>query len=250
MTATAADHRAGTCSHGDVTRLDAPRLLLAEDEHELATLLVELLTSEGYVVEHASDGHTALHLGLTRDYDVLVLDRGLPALEGVDLMRRLRGKGVSAPVLLLTAYDSVADRVEGLDAGAQDYLGKPFDVEELLARIRALLRRGDTTATPGELLDLGDRLLDVSARLVTSRDRRTSGSGPGDIALSVREADLLGLLATYPAKVFSRAELLDRVFPGAEADNAVDTYISYLRRKLGPEVVRTVRGVGYRMGRA
>jgi two-component system response regulator QseB len=227
----------------------APRLLLAEDERERGAMLVELLTSEGYVVDHAPDGHTALHMGLTRDYDVLVLDRGLPALEGLDLMRRLRRRGVATPVLLLTAYDTVADRVEGLDAGAQDHLGKPFEVEELLARIRALLRR-DVANAPGELLDLGGRLLDVSARLVTSRDRRDTRSGPGDVALSAREAELLGLLAAYPAKVFSRAELLDRVFLGAEADNAVDTYISYLRRKLGHDVVRTVRGVGYRMGRA
>jgi two-component system response regulator QseB len=228
----------------------AHRLLLVEDEHELAAMLVDLLSTEGYLVEHAPDGQAGLHRALTSSYDVIVLDRGLPAIEGLDLLGRLRRQGVRTPALVLTAYDTVADRVEGLDAGAQDHLGKPFDVEELLARLRALLRRDDPGAS-AELVDLGERRLDVVARLVVAGGRRTAaGSGPDDVVLSVREAALLRTLAGHPSKVFSRAELLERVFTRAEAENVVDTYVSYLRRKLGPEVVRTVRGVGYRMGRA
>ena len=225
------------------------RLLLVEDERDLAAMLVELLAGEGYRVDHAPDGQSGLHRALTTAYDVIVLDRGLPAIDGLDLLRRLRRKGVRTPVLVLTAYDTVADRVAGLDSGAQDYLGKPFEVDELLARLRALLRRDDPGAA--ELVDLGARQLDVGARLVVAAGpRRTdSGSGPDDVSLSVRETDLLRTLAGHPSKVFTRAELMSRVFPDAEGENALETYISYLRRKLGPDVVRTVRGVGYRMGR-
>ncbi len=227
------------------------RVLLVEDERELASMLTDLLTGEGYQVDHAPDGQAGLHRALTATYDVIVLDRGLPAIEGLELLRRLRRKGLRTPVLVLTAYDTVADRVEGLDGGAQDYLGKPFDLDELLARLRALVRRDDP-APDAELVDLGDRALDVAARLVVSRGaRRTeAGSAPEDVVLSVRESELLLALAGRPSKVFSRAELLERVFPEAEGENAVDTYVSYLRRKLGPDAVRTVRGIGYRMGRA
>ena len=225
------------------------RLLLVEDERELAAMLVELLSGEGYDVDHAPDGQAGLHKALTRTYDVMVLDRGLPAVEGLDLLRRVRRRGVRTPALVLTAYDEVADRVEGLDSGAQDHLGKPFDVDELLARLRALVRRDD----PGDadLVPLGDRHLDPAARLVvvTGERRTAAGADHGDVALSARETELLATLAGRPTKVFTRAELLDRVFPDAEGENTVDTYISYLRRKLGPDTVRTVRGVGYRMGR-
>jgi two-component system response regulator QseB len=224
------------------------RLLLVEDERELAAMLVRLLRDEGYQVDHAPDGQSGLHKALTRTYDVMVLDRGLPAVEGLDLLRRLRRRGIRTPVLVLTAYDEVADRVEGLDSGAQDHLGKPFDVDELLARLRALVRRDDVGEA--DLLPLGDRHLDLTARLVRDTGRAGAGRDHGDVSLSEREADLLATLAGRPTKVFSRAELLDRVFPDAEGENTVETYISYLRRKLGPDVVRTVRGVGYRMGRA
>jgi two-component system response regulator QseB len=228
----------------------AVRLLLVEDEPDLAAMLVQLLRGEGYLVDHAPDGQAGLHHALTRTYDLMVLDRGLPAIDGLDLLRRVRRRGVRTPVLVLTAYDAVADRVEGLDSGAQDHLGKPFDVDELLARLRALVRRDDPATA--DLIPLGERHLDRAARLVvrTGGRRTESGSDPADVGLSVREADLLATLAGRPAKVFTRAELLERVFPDAGDENSVETYISYLRRKLGPDVVRTVRGVGYRMGRA
>jgi two-component system, OmpR family, response regulator len=217
-----------------------PRLLVVEDERALAQLLVRLLTDEGYRVDAVHDGQAGLHRALTTRYDALVLDRGLPAIDGLDLLRRLRRSGVTSPALMLTAYDEVADRVEGLDAGAQDYLGKPFDVDELLARLRALLRRADADGEV-DLLDLGGRRLDVASRLVVG--------GTEDVALSDREAALLRTLAGRPTRVFTRDELRSRVFDDAESDAVVETYVSYLRRKLGVQAVLTVRGVGYRMGK-
>jgi two-component system, OmpR family, response regulator QseB len=218
------------------------RVLVVEDERELAAMLDRLLSSVGYQVDVVHDGQAGLHRVLTDRYDALVLDRGLPAIDGLDLLRRLRRSGVTTPVLLLTAYDSVPDRVEGLDAGAQDHLGKPFDVDELLARLRSLLRRAGPDEA-AELLDLGTRRLDLAARLVVD-----DGPGQPPVSLSEREADLLEVLARRPTRVFSREELRDRIFDSAESEAVVETYVSYLRRKLGPEAVRTVRGVGYRMG--
>ena len=216
----------------------APRLLLVEDDVHLSGLLQRLLDQEGYAVTVARDGQQGLHRGLVDEWDVLVVDRGLPGIEGVDLVARLRARGVAAPVLLLTARDSVADRVEGLDAGAQDYLVKPFDVDELLARLRALLR--PRAAEPDELPVRRGRLLVTQCRVVDD--------DAGEVILSRREADLLAVLARRPTRVFTRDELLDLVFEDAETPGAVDTYVYYLRRKLGRAVVATVHGVGYRLG--
>jgi len=214
-------------------------VLLVEDDPELSEMLVGLLIDEGYVVEVARDGQRGLHLGLTRKYDVMVLDRGLPAVEGLDLLGRLRRSGVHTPTLILSALSNPADRVDGLDAGAEDYLGKPFDVDELLARMRALLRRNgdgaDIVAIPGGQFLRSTR----SVRLV----------GGAEVALTDREATLLDVLSRNPGRVFSRADLLDLVFEGAGEDNLVDTYVHYLRRKLGRDAVETVRGMGYRGGR-
>jgi two-component system, OmpR family, response regulator QseB len=217
-----------------------PDLLLVEDDRALSGLLAELLADEGYAVDRARDGQQGLHLGLTRTYDVIVLDRGLPAIEGVDLLRRLRRRGVTTPALILTARGTVADRVEGLDAGAEDYLVKPFDVEELLARLRALRRRH---ADGSDRIRIGRRQLDVAARQVV--DERGSA-----VLLSDRECRLLQTLAARPRQVFSREDLLTLVFDAAESSNVVDTYVHYLRRKLGRDVVRTVRGLGYQIGAA
>ncbi len=217
-----------------------PRLLLVEDERELGEMLVRLLEAEGFDVDVALDGQVGLHLGLTRRYDLLLVDRGLPAVEGLDLLGRLRSRGVTARALVLTARGSVADRVDGLDAGADDYLTKPFAVEELLARLRALGRRHEDRA---EALQLGQRTLDLASRTVTG------GRGPV-VELTDREADLLAVLARRPCRVFTREELLGLVFGGAGAPAVVDTYVHYLRRKLGRGVVRTVRGLGYRIGPA
>lgn len=215
------------------------RVLLVEDDPQLATMLVDLLTEEGYDVDLASDGQRGLHRGLTASHDLLVLDRGLPALEGLDLLGRLRRSGVRAPALVLSALANPADRVEGLDAGAEDYLGKPFDIDELLARLRALLRRSADTA---DVLDVPGGRFDRTTRSV----RRADGT---DIALTEREAALVDVLARHPDRVFSRASLLNLVFDGAGEDNLVDTYVHYVRRKLGRTSVTTVRGLGYRLGR-
>lgn len=215
-----------------------PRLLLVEDDRELGDMLVRLFTGEGYAVELARDGQRGLHLGLARSYDVMIIDRGLPAVDGIDLLARLRIRAVGTPVLLLTAFGTVADRVAGLDAGAEDYVVKPFEVDELLARVRALHRRNRDRA---QVLPLGRGRLDLEIRTVTLPDG-------GQVTLSGREYDLLRALATRPEQVHTRAALRERVFDAAQAESIVDTYVYYLRTKLGRRVVRTVRGVGYRMG--
>ncbi|GAA4659233.1 MULTISPECIES: response regulator transcription factor [Amycolatopsis] len=217
----------------------APRVLVVEDDPQLLAMLTRLLTEEGYDVDEAADGQRGLHLGLTRDYDVLLLDRGLPAVDGLDLLARLRGRGVVTPTLILSALGNPADRVVGLDAGAEDYLAKPFDIDELLARLRALRRRHlDTARTlpvPGGRLELDTRLV--------VRDTAEP------VRLSERESALLALLATRPGHVFSRARLLALVFDEAEHEAVVDSYVHYLRRKLGRKVIDTVRGRGYQLGR-
>ncbi len=215
-----------------------PHLLLVEDDPGLRTMLTDLLVDDGYRVEAAADGQRGLHLGLTRVFDVMVLDRRLPAIDGVDLLGRLRSRGVTVPVLMLSAMANPADRVVGLDAGAEDYLGKPFDVDELLARLRALRRRHLDTA---RTLPLGDGRLDLDTREV----RRDAGSA---VRLSDRECELLATLAARPTRVFSREDLLAIVFPEAENEIVVDTYVHYLRRKLGRGIVATVRGRGYQLG--
>jgi DNA-binding response OmpR family regulator len=209
-----------------------------EDDAELAAMLSELLTEEGYRVDLARDGQRGLHLGLTTQQDVMLIDRGLPGIEGVDLIGRLRRQGVSTPALILTARGTVRDRIEGLDAGAEDYLVKPFDMDELLARLRALLRRHPEAA---ESLPIGTRTLVIG-------ERRVTGAGHEDVELSRRECELLQLLARRPTQVFTREELLERVFGDADTTGSVDTYVHYLRRKLGRDVIRTVRGSGYRLG--
>jgi two-component system response regulator QseB len=214
-------------------------LLLVEDDAQLSELLADLLGDAGYGVDLARDGQAGLHRGLTREYDAMVIDRGLPAIEGVDLVARLRSRGVTTPILILTARATLADRVEGLDAGAEDYLVKPFEIDELLARIRALLRRHRDRSTT---LPLGNRRLDVAGR-------RVIGDGLAPVELSGRECALLQVLASRPGRVFTREELLKYAFDdAADSTGAVDTYVSYLRRKLGRRVVQTVHGLGYRMG--
>lgn len=214
----------------------APRLLLVEDDRALAPLLVEML-SEIYRVQHAADGQAGLHAALTGSFDLMVIDRGLPGVEGVDLIARLRRVGNSTPALVLTARGTLRDRVEGLDAGAEDYLVKPFEVDELLARLRALLRRHTDLA---EQLDLGRKQLDVPGH-------RVVGDGLA-VDLSGRETELLAVLARRPQQVFSRPELLASVFDAGDDPGSVDTYVYYLRKKLGRDAIRTVHGIGYRLG--
>jgi two-component system response regulator QseB len=216
-------------------------MLVVEDDRQLGPLLVELLTEAGYQVDLARDGQAGLHHALTRDYDVMIIDRMLPAIEGVDLVRRLRSKGVTTPIMILSARGALADRVEGLDAGSEEYLVKPFEIEELLARLRALRRRH--LDNNNVMLRLGSRHLDIT-------ERRVVGDGRAPVELSGRECELLRILAVRPGRVVSRDELLASVFEGAEAPGIVDTYVHYLRRKLGRGVIKTVHGLGYRLGEA
>ncbi|MEO8283325.1 MAG: response regulator transcription factor [Pseudarthrobacter sp.] len=169
---------------------DGSKVLLVEDDASLAAMLDELLRGEGYTVVLAHDGQRALHEGLSQPFDVLLMDRGLPGMEGLDVLARLRSRGVATPALILSALSNPADRVEGLDRGAEDYLGKPFDVDELLARLRSLLRRHTTLS---DVVPVPGGMLDVSGRTVTQ------GSG-AVIVLSERESELLTLLARRPSR--------------------------------------------------
>jgi two-component system response regulator MprA len=204
-------------------------------------MLERTLAAEGYEVAGVSDGGGALAAVERAAPDLLVLDVGLPGVDGFAVCRRLRDKGLALPILMLTARDAVDDRVAGLDAGADDYLVKPFAPEELSARVRALLRRGEE---PRELLAFDDVVFDVRSRRV----RR----GGEDVSLSKREADLLELLIRNARQVVSRELALERVWGSAAAasPNVVDRYVSYLRSKLGePALIQTIRGVGFVLDR-
>jgi two-component system, OmpR family, response regulator QseB len=217
----------------------SPTLLVVEDDRSLSAMLAELFTDEGYRVDTAFDGQQGLHRSFVGTYDALIVDRGLPVMDGADLVALLRSRGVSTPALILTARGTVEDRVEGLDAGAQDYLVKPFEIPELLARVRALVRRSDGAST---VLHAGGLHLDRLSRRVA---RDSDGAA---IELSEREAALLSALMAAPKRVFTRTQLLESVFDGAPSASAVDLYVHYLRRKLGKQAIRTVRRTGYRFG--
>ncbi len=216
----------------------AVSLLLVEDDRELALLLTRLFTAEGFAVHTAGDVRSGLHAGLTAGAAVMVVDRRLPDGDGVELVTRLRQRGIATPALILTAHGTVQDRVEGLNGGADDYLVKPFDSSELLARVHALLRRHLDTAV---VLPLGSANLHVESLEVELPD----GSR---VALSPAEGALLMQLARRPSRIFSREELRENLAPGTMSTSLVDTYVYALRRKLGRSAVRTVRGIGYRAG--
>lgn len=217
----------------------AARVLIVEDDRDLRSMLAEIFEDEGYAVTTAADGQRGLHEALTQPFDALVLDRGLPAIEGLDLLARLRRSGVDAPVLILSALGNPADRIEGLDSGAEDYLSKPFDIGELLARVRALLRRHRDTA----------RTLPLPHQCQLHVETHEAVTAEGErVSLSERECALLETLAREPGRVFERHALLQSIFPEAVEIGVVDTYVHYLRRKLGRGVIATVRGIGYRLG--
>jgi DNA-binding response OmpR family regulator len=218
------------------------RILLVEDEVKMAALIRRVLVAERNVVDVAPNGLTAVDLAAAAPYDVAIVDRMLPDVDGLTAIRLLRQKGVRTPVLMLTALGSVEQRVAGLDAGADDYLPKPFAFAELLARVRALGRR-ETGASSARPLAAGDLELDEV--------RHTCRVGDRAVDLSAREFALLGFLMRHHGQVLTRQQILDGVW-GAEPDvysNVVDLYIHYLRRKLGDlgraDWLRTVRGVGY-----
>jgi two-component system, OmpR family, response regulator len=217
------------------------RLLVVEDDVKLARALERGLQREGYAVDVADTGDDALSQATTNDYDAVVLDVMLPGLDGIALCREMRRSERWAPVLMLTARDQVSDRIRGLDAGADDYLVKPFDFGELLARLRALIRRGPSERAP--VLEVGDLRIDPAARVVTR--------GGKQVELTVREFALLHFLAQRAGEVVSREQLLEHVWDNAEegSTNVVDVYVGYLRNKLERpfrgKIFRTVRGIGF-----
>jgi two-component system response regulator MprA len=216
-------------------------ILVVDDDAPIRRMLVRTLAAEGFEARTAPDGGAALAAIEESAPDVLVLDVAMPGLDGLDVARRVRTKGLAFPILLLTARDAVAERVAGLDAGADDYLVKPFAPEELLARIRALLRRG---REPTDVLAFGDLVLDVSSR--------SARRGTRELTLSGRETALLELLLRNSRQVVSRELALERVWGsvGAASPNVVDRYVYYLRRKLGePPLIEAVRGTGFILGR-
>lgn len=216
-----------------------PNILVVDDDPRITQLLRRALSMEGYVVRTAASGATALAEARARTPDLVVLDILMPGMDGLEVCRRLRASG-DVPILLLTAKDEVQDRVTGLDTGADDYVVKPFALEELLARVRALLRRHEPTA---EVLSTGDLSLDTASRAA----RR----GAREIALSTTEYDLLHYFMRHPKRVLSRDAILNAVW-GLHFErptNVVEVYVGYLRAKLEtagePRLIHTVRGVGY-----
>jgi two-component system, OmpR family, response regulator len=222
-------------------------LLVVEDDPKLGRLLVRMLQDERHLVELTASGEEALEIAEDGSgLDAMILDVGLPDLSGTDVARRLRARGSQLPILMLTARDAVDDRVRGLDAGADDYVVKPFAFAELSARLRALDRRRTNRAANGVVLRNGPIELDEVRRLL-----RVEGA---TVELSPREFSLLECLLRHPGQVLSRDQLLDYAWPYGDilTHNSVDTYIHYLRDKLGgaAERIMTVRGVGYRMAEA
>ena len=213
----------------------AERVLVVDDDVPVRRMLERSLSAEGFTVRAAADGGSALAMAEQEAPDVVVLDVAMPGLDGLDVCRRMRANGLRAGILMLTARDAVPDRVAGLDAGADDYLVKPFALEELVARIRALVRRGGVGA---------DRLAYADLTLVPESGVATRGGRP--IALTAREAELLELLMRNPRQVVSREAALGQIWDAAAVPNVVDRYVAHLRRKLGePALIHTVRGVGF-----
>lgn len=215
------------------------RLLVAEDDHELRRQLREALEAAHYAVDCTADGEEAAFLGESEPYDAIILDLGLPLRDGLSVLRGWRAKGCAVPVLILTARGTWQEKVEGMDAGADDYLAKPFRMEELLARLRALIRRAGGQAAAE--LSCGPVTLDT-------RSGRVAVSGQ-PVALTAHELRVLSYLMHHQGRVISRTELTEHVYAQDfdRDSNTIEVFVGRLRRKLGVEVIQTVRGLGYRM---
>jgi len=215
------------------------RVLVVEDEAPLARQLLELIRRAGYAVDHAADGERAELLAHDEPYDAVVLDLGLPKVDGLSLIRRWRESGRSIPVLVLTARGSWHDKVQGIDSGADDYLSKPFRMEELLARLRALIRRSSGQVTPE--LRCGPLVLDPRSSKVT-----LDGA---EVKLTSHEFRVLSYLMHHSQRVVSQSELTEHIYSQSfdRDSNTVEVFIARLRRKLGPAFIETVRGLGYHM---
>ena len=213
------------------------RVLIVEDEPNLARQLRETLEGAGYAVDVANDGEDGHYLGSTENYDAVVLDLGLPEVDGLTVLDRWRKEGKATPVLVLTARDSWSDKVAGLDAGADDYLAKPFQTEELIARLRALIRRASGNAS--------SELTAGNVRLDTRTGRVTLDGGP--VRLTAQEYKLLSYLMHHKGKVVSRTELIEHIYDQDfdRDSNTIEVFITRIRKKLGAELINTIRGLGY-----
>jgi DNA-binding response OmpR family regulator len=218
------------------------RLLLVEDDSMIGESVLDFLRSEAYAVDWVRDGEVADSALRSQDYDLVLLDLGLPRLDGLQLLRSLRARKIRTPVLIVTARDAVQQRVEGLNAGADDYLLKPFDLDELLARVRALLRRASGRAEP--VYEHMGVSINPATREVAAQGR--------PVVLSAREWAVLEPLLARPGMVLSRAQLEEKLYSWKDeiSSNAVEVYVHGLRKKLGAELIQTVRGVGYMVPRA
>ena len=215
------------------------RILLVEDDPDLSRQLKQALSDSDYVVDHAPDGEEAQFLGETEPYDAVILDLGLPKVDGVSVLERWRREGMTSPVLILTARAAWSDKVAGFDAGADDYLAKPFHTEELLARLRALLRRAAGHAQPA--LACGGLRLDPRAA-------RASVNGE-PVRLTSLEYRLLHYVMMHQGRVISRTELVEHLYDQDfdRDSNTIEVFVGRLRKKIGPERIETVRGLGYRL---
>ena len=213
------------------------RVLIVEDEPTLAKQLRSALEGAGYAVDHAADGEDGHYLGSTEAYDAVILDLGLPEIDGLTVLDRWRKEGRTTPVLLLTARDSWSDKVAGLDAGADDYLAKPFQTEELIARLRALIRR--STGNASSELTAGD------VRLDTRSGRVTLAGDP--VKLTAQEFKLLSYLMHNKGKMVSRTELIEHIYDQDfdRDSNTIEVFITRIRKKLGADIISTTRGLGY-----
>jgi DNA-binding response OmpR family regulator len=219
------------------------RLLIVEDEHRIASFLAKGLGAEGHQTTIAADGNLGLELALSRSFDLVILDIGLPGLDGFQVLKRMREAGADLPIIVLTARDSVADTVSALEGGADDYMSKPFSFAELLARVRLRLRQTATVGGSDEVISVGQVRLDRRTRRALTADKEWD--------LSAREFVLADIFMTNAGNVLSREQLLEHVWgydfdPGS---NVVDVYVGYLRKKLGADTISTVRGMGYRFNR-
>ena len=223
------------------------RLLLVEDDVMIGETVLDLLRADHFAVDWVKDGRMADTALRSQRYDLVLLDLGLPQRDGLDVLKDLRGRKDLTPVLVLTARDAVGDRIAGLDAGADDYLLKPYDLDELVARIRALIRR--STGRADSVLEIQGLRLNPITREVT---RRVEGALESEsISLSAREWAVLEVLMARPGVVFSRAQIEEKLYSWKDevSSNAVEVYIHGLRKKLGNTVIQTVRGLGYVMPR-
>lgn len=238
---------AGLRADGHSARLRRPaslggkavRILVVEDDAILAARLAEALVAAGFAADLAVDGEEAVLFGLSADYDAVILDLGLPKLPGLDVLRHWRGEGRSLPVLVLSARGTWSERVEGLNLGADDYMAKPFHAAEVVARLRALIRR--SSGNPASLLQRGRVSLDLVANLV-----RVDGK---EVDLTAQELKVLAYLMQRPGRVISQGDLAEHVYGMSDTreSNTIEVFIARLRAKLGRETIRTLRGLGYRM---